>query len=82
MDERPVRFKNMGLAGQLSEVEWPSHLPRPPEGLTVIEMPNHEHKGIAIDRIGDHHHCLQGEGGYQWTLAGDSNRPAPQAGYK
>ena len=82
MTERPVRFRIGGLAGQLSEAEWPSHLPLPAAELTVIEMPNHEHKGIAVDRNNDHHHCLQGTEGYKWMLAEDGNIPTPNRGYR
>ncbi len=68
MNERPVRFRVGGLVGQLSEAEWPAHLPLPAPDLTVIEMPNGVHKGIAVDRNNDHHICLEGSEGYGWSL--------------
>lgn len=77
--ERTVVFASGGL---MSEVEWPEGLPLPPRELTVIQMPNHDHKGIAVDRIDDLHNCLQGPEGYQWTLAGDSRKPSAIGGYR
>lgn len=50
MNERPITFRVGGLDGHLSEAEWPGHLPLPTLGLIVIRMPNHEHRGIAVDR--------------------------------
>ena len=71
--ERTVEFAHRGLASQNSEVEWPKGLPLPrepniPKGSRVIEMPNCQHKGIAVDLNGDNYHCVYKTNGYEWTL--------------
>lgn len=82
MDERLVRFRVGGLTGQVSEAVWPAHLPLPASELTVIEMPNYHHKGIAVDRNGDYHHCIEVSEGPKWVLAGENNEHSKDRGYR
>lgn len=81
---RHVRFRSGGLNAHVSVEDWPEHLPLPPSGSTVIEMPNGQfHKGIIEDKVGAYHQLVpKSDGGYAWASADDVHESSLVGSYR